>query len=97
MNDPFPGPAPNAWRETECRTRGLLKDGPSLRTEVDELLLLYLAELQPLAWGWQESNLRPVDYQSKKSHPSQQAWPSFVDRSWGCAVARRPEYRVNKE
>ena len=58
-NDPFPGPAPNAWRETECRTRGLSKDGPSLRTEVDELLLLYLAELQPLAWGWQESNLRP--------------------------------------
>ena len=47
MNDPFPGPAPNAWRETECRTRGLSKDGPSLRTEVDELLMLYLTELQP--------------------------------------------------
>lgn len=46
-NDPFPGPAPNAWRETECRTRGLSKDGPSLRTEVDELLMLYLTELQP--------------------------------------------------
>ena len=56
--------------------------------------MLYLTELQPLARGWQESNLRPF--------PKREEISSFTTGLtifrlivWGCAVARSPEYRVN--